>query len=120
MASGVLGKVASGVKEIRDDFKNNPEQALANLKQRSFKAAKTVTEYGIKGLDKYDKLSPKAKIAIGVGAAGLSIFTAMVPTIALRTVSVAAMSRKTYTKHMDKAFEKYKEVLDRKSSLRMM
>ena len=109
MATKALDYVNNGIVDDVSKLRNDSRASLKELGDRALAGAKKLTEYGIKGLDKYDKLSPKAKIAIGVGAAGLSIFTAMVPTIVLRTVSVAAMSRKTYTKHMDKAFEKYKE-----------
>ena len=91
---------------LRQDFNKDPKQALANLKQRSFAGAKKLAEYGIKNIDKLDKV-PHGKLIVGIAAAGLSIPTAGLSSALWKAVSTAALSRRSYQKQMKEALDDF-------------
>lgn len=98
-------KVGEVFTKLKEDLKN-PQEALKALRHRSIDSAKKLSALGIKAVDQLDKFGPKTKLIVGLGAAGISIFTGTaLATGAWQAVSSATLSRRSYQKQMQKALE---------------
>ncbi len=107
IATKALDYVNNGIVDDVSKLRNDPRASLKELGDRALVTAKKLTEYGIKGLDKFDKLGPKGKTYAGIAALILSVPTAGLSSALLKTVSTAAFSRRSYQKMMQKNLEEF-------------
>lgn len=102
--TGIVDDVNTAAQKVESGYTKLREE----LKRRLMDSAKYLTDLDIKNLDRLDKIHPKAKLIVGLGAAGISIFTGTaLATGAWQAVSTAALSRRSYQKHMQKALGEF-------------
>lgn len=71
---------------------------LDAIKNRSREAAQKLSFMGVKAMDRYNHLSPKQKIAVGVALSGIGIATSGATSLLSKTFSVGSAARGVYEK----------------------